>query len=43
MFLKKQPKKLIFDPKMALRTECSDMARNHHFLADFLSARLQCS
>ncbi len=41
MFEKKQPKKLIFDPKIALRTKRSDTARNHHFPADFLSARLQ--
>jgi hypothetical protein len=30
---KKQPKKLIFDPKIARRTERSDMAQNHHFHA----------
>jgi hypothetical protein len=34
---------LIFDPKITLRADLSDPARNHHFLADFLSARLQCS
>ncbi len=43
MFKKKQAKKLIFDHKMALRTECSDPARNHQFCADFLNARFQCS
>jgi hypothetical protein len=41
MFKKKQAKKLIFDPKIALRTECS--AQNPNFRADFLNARLQCS
>jgi hypothetical protein len=41
--LKKQAKKLIFAPKIALRTERSDPARNHQFYADFLNARLQCS
>ena len=40
---KKQVKKLIFDPKIALRTERSDSARNSYFSADFLSAHLQCS
>jgi hypothetical protein len=40
---KKQAKKLIFDPKIALRTERSDPARNSYFSADFLSARFQCS
>jgi len=40
---KKQAKKLIFDPKIALRTERSDLARNAYFPADFLSARFQCS
>jgi hypothetical protein len=43
MFKKKQAKKLIFDPKIALRTERSHPARNSFFPADFLSARLQCS
>ncbi len=43
MFKKKQAKKLIFDPKIALRTERSDPARNHQFCADFLNVRLQCS
>ena len=42
-FKKKQAKKLIFDPKIALRVELSDPARNSFFPADFLSARLQCS
>ena len=41
--LKNQAKKLTFDPKIALRTERSDPARNSFFPADFLSARLQCS
>ncbi len=36
MFKKKQAKKSIFAPKIALRVERSDPA-------DFLSARLQCS
>ena len=40
---KKQAKKLIFDPKIALRVELSDPARNSFFPADFLSARLECS
>ena len=43
MFKKKQAKKLIFDPKIALRTEPSDPALNSYFSADFLSARFQCS
>jgi hypothetical protein len=43
MLKKKQAKKLIFDPKIVLRTEHSDPARNHQFCADFLSASLQCS
>ncbi len=43
MFKKKQAKKLIFDPKIALRVELSDPARNSFFPADFLSARLECS
>ena len=43
MFLKKQAKKLIFAPKIALRVELSDPARNSFFPAGFLSARLQCS
>jgi hypothetical protein len=34
---------LIFAPKIALRADRSDPARNHHFPAHFLSARLQCS
>ncbi len=40
---KKQAKKLIFDPKIALRTESSDPARNHKFCADFLNVPLQCN
>jgi hypothetical protein len=40
---KKQAKKVIFDPKIALRVELSDPARNSFFPADFLSARLECS
>ena len=44
MFKKiKQVKKLIFDPKIALRVELSDPAQNSFFPADFLSARLECS
>ncbi len=43
MFKKKQAKKLIFDPKISLRTERSDPAQNHKFCADFLNVRLQCS
>ncbi len=35
---KKQAKKLIFNPKIALRTERSDPARNHQFCADLMSA-----
>jgi hypothetical protein len=42
-FKKKQDKKLIFDPKIALKVELSDPARNSFFPADFLSARLECS
>ena len=42
-FKKKQAKKLIFDPKIALRVELSDPARNSFFPADFLSARFRCS
>jgi hypothetical protein len=42
-FKKKQAKKLIFDPKIALRVELSDLARNSFFPDDFLSARLECS
>jgi hypothetical protein len=33
--LKKQAKKLIFAPKIALRVERSDPDRNHKFRADF--------
>jgi hypothetical protein len=40
---KKQAQKSIFAPKIALRVELSDTARNSYFPADFLSARLQCS
>ncbi len=40
---KKQAKKSIFAPKIALRVERSDPALNPYFPADFLSARLQCS
>ncbi len=43
MSKKKQAKKSIFAPKIALRVELSDPARNSFFPADFLSARLQCS
>jgi hypothetical protein len=39
MFLKK----LIFDPKIALRTELSDLARNSYFTAHFSNARCKCS
>ncbi len=42
-FKKKQAKKLIFAPKIALRVELSDPARNSVFPTDFLSARLLCS
>ncbi len=42
-FKKKQVKKFIFDPKIALRTERSDPTRNHQFCTDFLNVRLQCS
>jgi hypothetical protein len=42
-FKKKQAKKSTFAPKIALRVEGSDPARNPYFPADFLSARLQCS
>jgi hypothetical protein len=40
MFKKKQAKKLIFPPKIALRVEPSDPARNLQFCADFLKVRL---
>ncbi len=43
IFLKKQAKKTIFAPKIALRVECSDPARNPYFPADFLSACFRCS
>ncbi len=43
MFKKKEAKKSIFAPKIALRVEGSDPAQNPYFPADFLSARLQCS
>ncbi len=39
---KKQAKKLIFAPKIALRVERPDPARNHKFRADYLNACLQC-
>jgi hypothetical protein len=35
MFKKKQAKKLIFAPKIALRVELSDPAQNHHFAPTF--------
>jgi hypothetical protein len=38
MFKKKQAKKLIFAPKIALRTECSDTSQIPYFPADFLHA-----
>ncbi len=34
-FLQKQAKKSIFDPKIALRTERFDRARNSYFTAHF--------
>ncbi len=40
-FLKKQSKKLIFDPKIALRVECSDPAQNSYFTAHFSNALFQ--
>ena len=40
---KKQAKKIIFAPKITLRVDLSDPARNSFFPADFLSAHLQCS
>jgi hypothetical protein len=42
-FKKKQAKKSIFAPEIALRVERSDLALNPYFPADFLSARFQCS
>ncbi len=42
MFLKKQVKKLIFAPKIALRVERADPAQNHKFRIDFLNVRLKC-
>ena len=43
MFKKKAGQKVNFAPKIALRVELSDPARNHQFRADFLSARFRCS
>ncbi len=43
MFKKKQAKKLNFAPKITLRVERSDPARNSFFPADFLSAPFRCS
>jgi hypothetical protein len=43
MFKKKQSKKVIFDPKIALRTERSDPARKSYFTAHFSNARFKCS
>jgi hypothetical protein len=43
MFKKKQAKKLIFAPEIALRVERSDSARNPYFAPDFLNARFHCS
>jgi hypothetical protein len=43
MFKKKQAKKFIFAPEIALRVERSDLARNPYFPADFLNAQFQCS
>jgi hypothetical protein len=40
---KKQAKKSLFAPKIALTVERSDPAQNSSFPATFLSARLQCS
>jgi hypothetical protein len=40
---KKKVKKLIFDLKIALRTEGSNTAQNPNFCAYFLNACLQCS
>jgi hypothetical protein len=40
---KKQAKKTLFAPKIALIVECSDPAQNPYFPADFLSARFRCS
>jgi hypothetical protein len=42
IFKEKHAKKLIFAPKITLRTECSDTAQNPNFRANFLNARLQC-
>ena len=41
--LKKQAKKSIFTPEIALKVERSDPARNSYFPADFLSAHFRCS
>ncbi len=40
---KKQAKKLIFDPKIALRTECFDPAEKSYFTAHFSNACFKCS
>jgi hypothetical protein len=40
VFKKKAGQKVNFAPKIALRVELSDPARNHQFRANFLNARL---
>jgi hypothetical protein len=40
---KKQAKKSIIDPKVALRTKRFDPARNSYFTAHFSNARFKCS
>ncbi len=42
-FKKKLSKKLIFDPKIALRVERSDPAQNSYFTAHFSNALFKCS
>ena len=42
-FKKKQAKKSIFDPKIALRTEPFDPARNSYFTAHFSNVHFKCS
>jgi hypothetical protein len=42
-FKKKQAKKSSFDPKIALRTERFDPARNSYFTTHFSNARFKCS
>jgi hypothetical protein len=42
-FIKKRAKKSVFDPKIDLRTQRFDTARNSYFTAHFSNARFKCS